>query len=268
MSRTKLFSLAESLGGVESLVCHPATMTHASIPVEVRTARGVDDGLIRLSVGIEDVIDLRNDLSAALSIGGGRAVPDGFPTTVVLTSGGTSHARPERLNRPRPRCVRASLSGPGVGASPAAPPGLLRPHLLPGRPSLRPTLAARVLRLPVVLARHGLRARRLLRGGHRTALGACRRRWHVLRARRLLRGPDVPAAAVPLPAVHRAVPARAAHLALRAGVAAPAGHAVRRTGVRAPGTTAARDDHSPSTPRTTTSSRRPSTSSRGRPSPG
>jgi cystathionine beta-lyase/cystathionine gamma-synthase len=66
MSSTQLFSLAESLGGVESLVCHPATMTHASIPVEVRTARGVDDGLIRLSVGIEDVVDLRADLNRAL----------------------------------------------------------------------------------------------------------------------------------------------------------------------------------------------------------
>src|SRR5262249_5787852 len=67
VTRTKLFSLAESLGGVESLVCHPATMTHASIPVENRTARGVDDGLIRLSVGIEEVQDLRNDLAAALA---------------------------------------------------------------------------------------------------------------------------------------------------------------------------------------------------------
>ncbi|MCS6866034.1 MAG: cystathionine gamma-synthase [Gemmataceae bacterium] len=67
LTRTKLFSLAESLGGVESLVCHPATMTHASIPKEVREARGVDDGLIRLSVGIEDVADLRADLEAALA---------------------------------------------------------------------------------------------------------------------------------------------------------------------------------------------------------
>jgi len=67
MTRIKLFSLAESLGGVESLCCHPATMTHASIPVEVRTARGVDDGLIRLSVGIEDIEDLKADLSQALS---------------------------------------------------------------------------------------------------------------------------------------------------------------------------------------------------------
>jgi cystathionine gamma-lyase len=67
MTRTKLFSLAESLGGVESLVCHPATMTHASIPADVRIARGVDDGLVRLSVGIEEVEDLREDLKQALS---------------------------------------------------------------------------------------------------------------------------------------------------------------------------------------------------------
>lgn len=67
LTRTRLFSLAESLGGVESLVCHPATMTHASIPKEVREARGVDDGLIRLSVGIEDVADLRADLAGALT---------------------------------------------------------------------------------------------------------------------------------------------------------------------------------------------------------
>ena len=65
-TRTRLFSLAESLGGVESLVCHPATMTHASIPVAERTKRGVDDGLIRLSVGIEDASDLRNDLRQAM----------------------------------------------------------------------------------------------------------------------------------------------------------------------------------------------------------
>ncbi len=67
LTRTRLFSLAESLGGVESLVCHPATMTHASIPPEIRLARGVDDGLIRLSVGIEDVEDLEADLQTALN---------------------------------------------------------------------------------------------------------------------------------------------------------------------------------------------------------
>jgi cystathionine beta-lyase/cystathionine gamma-synthase len=67
LTRTKLFSLAESLGGVESLIGHPATMTHASIPAEVRVARGVDQGLVRLSVGIEDLDDLRDDLRRALS---------------------------------------------------------------------------------------------------------------------------------------------------------------------------------------------------------
>ena len=66
MTRTRLFSLAESLGGVESLLCHPATMTHASIPAEIRIARGVDDGLMRLSVGIEEVEDLEEDLRQAL----------------------------------------------------------------------------------------------------------------------------------------------------------------------------------------------------------
>jgi cystathionine gamma-lyase len=67
LTRTRLFSLAESLGGVESLIGHPATMTHASIPPEIRQARGIDDGLVRLSVGIEDVGDLQRDLENALS---------------------------------------------------------------------------------------------------------------------------------------------------------------------------------------------------------
>jgi cystathionine gamma-lyase len=67
LTRTRLFSLAESLGGVESLISHPATMTHASIPADVRQARGIDDGLVRLSVGIEDVEDLRDDLRCALA---------------------------------------------------------------------------------------------------------------------------------------------------------------------------------------------------------
>ena len=67
VTRTRLFSLAESLGGVESLVGHPATMTHSSIPADVRIARGVDDGLVRLSVGIEEVEDLQEDLKQALA---------------------------------------------------------------------------------------------------------------------------------------------------------------------------------------------------------
>ena len=64
--RTTLFALAESLGGVESLVNHPAVMTHASIPPERRDALGISDALVRLSVGVEDAADLRGDLDRAL----------------------------------------------------------------------------------------------------------------------------------------------------------------------------------------------------------
>lgn len=64
--RLKYFSLAESLGGVESLICHPGRMTHGSIPKELRERRGVTDGLLRLSVGIEDPEDLLDDLRQAL----------------------------------------------------------------------------------------------------------------------------------------------------------------------------------------------------------
>jgi cystathionine beta-lyase/cystathionine gamma-synthase len=67
VERTQLFTLAESLGGVESLIELPAAMTHASIPAEVRRASGVADGLVRISVGIEDVADLIADLDRALS---------------------------------------------------------------------------------------------------------------------------------------------------------------------------------------------------------
>lgn len=66
-SSLKLISLAESLGGVESLVCHPASMTHASIPQEIREKIGINDRLIRLSVGIEHSIDILDDLNHALS---------------------------------------------------------------------------------------------------------------------------------------------------------------------------------------------------------
>jgi cystathionine beta-lyase len=64
-SSTRVFSLAESLGGVESLIGHPASMTHASIPKEEREKAGVVDSLLRLSVGIEDVSDLLDDLKKA-----------------------------------------------------------------------------------------------------------------------------------------------------------------------------------------------------------
>jgi cystathionine gamma-lyase len=66
LERCEIFALAESLGGVESLIEHPAIMTHATIPIEQRAALGIGDTLIRLSVGIEDVEDLRRDLEEAL----------------------------------------------------------------------------------------------------------------------------------------------------------------------------------------------------------
>jgi cystathionine gamma-lyase len=66
MERTRLFSLAESLGGVESLINHPAVMTHASVPADKRAALGITDDLVRLSVGVEDVDDLLDDLDTAL----------------------------------------------------------------------------------------------------------------------------------------------------------------------------------------------------------
>jgi cystathionine gamma-lyase len=67
LERCELFALAESLGGVESLIEHPAIMTHASIPAANRKRLGISDGLIRLSVGVEDIGDLRAELAAALS---------------------------------------------------------------------------------------------------------------------------------------------------------------------------------------------------------
>ena len=73
--RLKYFTLAESLGGVESLICHPASMTHAAVPAPVRRRLGIGDGLLRLSVGIEEVEDLKTDLGQALRwmAGGGAA---------------------------------------------------------------------------------------------------------------------------------------------------------------------------------------------------
>lgn len=65
--RLRYFTLAESLGGVESLICHPASMTHASIPAEMRRRVGLSDSLVRFSVGIEDFADLRADVDAALT---------------------------------------------------------------------------------------------------------------------------------------------------------------------------------------------------------
>jgi len=67
VQRTKIFALAESLGGVESLIGHPASMTHASVPLELRRKMGLTDSLVRLSIGIEDVDDLIEDLDQALA---------------------------------------------------------------------------------------------------------------------------------------------------------------------------------------------------------
>jgi cystathionine beta-lyase/cystathionine gamma-synthase len=67
LNHVKLCSLAESLGGVETLISHPASMTHASVPPEMRQRVGITDGLVRISVGIEDVEDLIADLDFALS---------------------------------------------------------------------------------------------------------------------------------------------------------------------------------------------------------
>jgi cystathionine beta-lyase/cystathionine gamma-synthase len=69
MSSTRVFQLAESLGGVESLIEHPSSMTHASVSREDRLKIGLEDSLIRLSVGIEDVDDLIQDLDQALDTG-------------------------------------------------------------------------------------------------------------------------------------------------------------------------------------------------------
>jgi cystathionine gamma-lyase len=66
LEKVKLFALAESLGGVESLIEHPAIMTHASIPAETRQKLGISDNLIRISVGIENCDDLKRDLEQAL----------------------------------------------------------------------------------------------------------------------------------------------------------------------------------------------------------
>ncbi len=69
LNGVKLMSLAESLGGVETLISHPATMTHASVPADQRAALGITDGLVRISAGIEDLDDLKEDIAQALDGG-------------------------------------------------------------------------------------------------------------------------------------------------------------------------------------------------------
>lgn len=68
LERCRIFALAESLGGVESLIEHPAIMTHASVPADVRASLGIDDAMIRLSVGVEDIEDLIHDLDQAMAL--------------------------------------------------------------------------------------------------------------------------------------------------------------------------------------------------------
>jgi cystathionine gamma-lyase/cystathionine beta-lyase/cystathionine gamma-lyase/homocysteine desulfhydrase len=67
LNAVRLYALAESLGGVETLISHPATMTHASVPPERRAAIGITDGMVRISAGIEDIDDLKDDLTQALA---------------------------------------------------------------------------------------------------------------------------------------------------------------------------------------------------------
>ena len=82
LGRLRIFALAESLGGVESLASHPFSMTHASVPPELRASLGITEGLIRLSCGVEDVGDLLADLDHAF---------EGLPRQAA-SSGARSHA--------------------------------------------------------------------------------------------------------------------------------------------------------------------------------
>ena len=66
--RLRWFTMAESLGGIESLICHPATMTHAAVSADVKAKLGIDEGLVRFSVGCEDLVDLQEDLKQALEL--------------------------------------------------------------------------------------------------------------------------------------------------------------------------------------------------------
>jgi len=105
-SRLELFTLAESLGGVESLVAHPATMTHASMTSEARAAAGITESLVRLSVGIEAADDLIADLNQALD---GAAV-----TRFQVALGGHSSGRAERSAIPGNECASVILLGAGA----------------------------------------------------------------------------------------------------------------------------------------------------------
>jgi cystathionine gamma-synthase len=91
------FTLAESLGGVESLIAHPATMTHASMDADARRVAGISDGLLRLSVGIESARDLVDDLVRAL---------DGVVPSYAISTGESASQR-EKHRKPNSRAARA-----------------------------------------------------------------------------------------------------------------------------------------------------------------
>jgi cystathionine gamma-synthase len=97
-SALRHFTLAESLGGVESLIAHPATMTHASMDAEARRVAGITDGLLRLSVGIESADDLVHDLTSALD----ALLPSDYETIA-----GLSASQREKQRKPNSRAARA-----------------------------------------------------------------------------------------------------------------------------------------------------------------
>ncbi len=80
LNAVRLYALAESLGGVETLISHPATMTHASVPAETRARIGITDGLERISAGVEDIDDLKEDLTAGARPGVVRYTTNDQPT--------------------------------------------------------------------------------------------------------------------------------------------------------------------------------------------
>jgi cystathionine gamma-lyase len=106
LRRLRVFVCAESLGGVESLAEHPAIMTHASIPPERRRALGIGDGLIRLSVGIEHVDDLLDDLEVALGSAGGSTRRAARPASRPATASLDPERSPRRRRTPRRRFAR------------------------------------------------------------------------------------------------------------------------------------------------------------------
>ena len=114
LESTKLFSLAESLGGVESLIEHPALMTHGSIPAEQRTALGIDDTLVRLSVGVEDLEDLRGRSRdrAGASLRGERGKTTDFTDYTDLRNRGIGFSR-GGFRRVRSQCPSIKFAGLG-----------------------------------------------------------------------------------------------------------------------------------------------------------